>query len=75
MTILGKVSPMFCPGLQYPKQKHFPPVLVTIFNISGGNENAIFVMGATFLGSALNRGSQPPEILKMATNTGGNASV
>ena len=54
-----------------PKQKHFPPVLVTIFNISGGNEHAIFVMGAMFLASALNRVSHPPEILKMPTNSGG----
>ena len=28
-------------------------------------------MGAMFLASALNRGSHPPEILKMACNTGG----
>ena len=44
---------------QCPKQKHFPPVLVAIFNISGGNEHAIFVMGAMFLASALTRGSHP----------------
>ena len=56
---------------QCPKQKHFPPVLVGIFNISGGNKHAIFLMGAMFQASALNRGSHPPEILKMATNTGG----
>ena len=60
---------------QCPKQKHFPPVIVTIFNISGMNEHSIFVMGAMFLASALNRESHPPEILKMASNTGGNASV
>ena len=59
---------------QCPKQKHFPPVLVAIFIIPGGNEQAIFVMGAMFLASALNRGSHPSEILKMVT-TGGNASV
>ena len=56
---------------QCPKQKHFAPVLVAIFYFSGGNEYAIFVMGAMFLASALNRGSHPSEILKMATNTGG----
>ena len=66
----GRHAPSQC-----PKQTHFPPVLVAIFNISGGNEHAIFVMGAMFLASALNRGRHPPEILKMATNTGGNASV
>ena len=60
---------------QCPKQKHFAPVLVAIFNISGENKHAIFVMVTMFLASALNRGSHPLEILKMATNTGGNASV
>ena len=60
---------------QCSKQEHFFPVLVGIFNISRGNEHEIFVMGAMFLASALNRGTDasppPPEILKIATNTGG----
>ena len=55
---------------QCPKQKH-SPVLVAIFNIIGADKHTIFVMGAMFLASALNRGSHLPEILKMATNTGG----
>ena len=46
-----------CSYSQCPEQEHFPPVLVAIFNIFGGNEHAIFVMGAMFLASALNRGS------------------
>ena len=55
---------------QCPKQEHFLPVLVTIFNISGGNASV----------RALSRNMAPmtnieclssPEILKMTTNTGG----
>ena len=38
-------------------------------------DSSAFVMGTMFLASALNRGIHPPEILKMFTNTGGNASV
>ena len=63
---------------QCPKQKHFPPVLVAIFNISGGNEHAIFVMAAMFLATVLNRGSHPPpagNIKKWVLIPGGNASV
>ena len=33
--------------------------------------SSAFVMGAMFLASALNRDSHPPEILKNATNIGG----
>ena len=34
-------------------------------------DSSAFVMGAMFLASALKRGIRPPEILKNATNTGG----
>ena len=33
---------------QCPKQKHFPTVLVAIFNISGGNEHAILGNNSVF---------------------------
>ena len=46
---------------QCPKQKHFSPVLVAIFNISGERGGGRMLLFR--------------EILKMVTNTGGNASV
>ena len=47
------------------------PGISSHFLYLGGNEHAIFVMGAMFLASALSRGRHSPELLKMATNTGG----
>ena len=37
--------------------------------------HAVLHMATMFLAIALNRESHPPEILKMATNTGGDTSV
>ena len=56
---------------QCPKQKHFPPVIVTIFNISGGDCSCL----GHWLGNMAPMTNieclSPREILKMATNAGG----
>ena len=56
---------------QCPKQKHFPPVLVAIFNISGGWLPLFRALARNMAPMTNIVCSFPPEILKMATNTGG----
>ena len=56
---------------QCPKQKHFPPGISNHFQYFQGERACNIRHGAMFLASALNRGSHPLEILKMASNTGG----
>ena len=60
---------------QCPKQKHFPPVLEAIFNISGGWLPLFRALARNMAPMTNIACSLPPKILKMATNTGGNASV
>ena len=52
---------------QCPKQKHFPPVLLTIFNVSRGGPAFKIRRGR----HVPKQRKPPPEILKMAANTGG----
>ena len=56
---------------QCPKQKYFPPVLVTIFNISGGRQAFNIRHGRHVPSHVPKQEHFPPEILKMVTNTGG----
>ena len=52
------------------KQKHFPPVLVAIFNIPG--ERAYNIRHGRHVPSQCpKQRKSPPEILEMPTNTGG----
>ena len=56
---------------QCPKHKHFPPVLVAIFNISVGWLPLFRALAKSMAPMTNIPCSFSPEILKMATNTGG----
>ena len=60
---------------QCPKQKHFPPVLVAIFNISGGGKACDTRHWRHVPSQCPKRRKSPLEILKIAIDTGENASV